>query len=92
MLKVLSFSNLLFQLFVSRIKEAYTNAKISRNNELKDTLILTTGDIGRYFYLYIIRCSLLDIFGLQIRDVSFTSIDGRNKTFKTQSCNQIHPR
>lgn len=41
-------SNLLFQLFVSRMKEAYTNAKISKNSELKDTLILTTGDIGRY--------------------------------------------
>lgn len=31
------------------MKEAYTHAQISRNNELKDTLILTTGDIGRYF-------------------------------------------
>lgn len=41
-------SNLAFQLFVSKMKEAYTNAKMSRNNELKDTLILTTGDIGRY--------------------------------------------
>lgn len=45
----LSFRFHVFQLFVSRMKEAYTNAKMSRNNELKDTLILTTGDIGRYF-------------------------------------------
>lgn len=32
------------------MKEAYTHAQISRNNELKDTLILTTGDIGRYIW------------------------------------------
>lgn len=36
-----------FQLLVSRLKEAYTNAKTSRNNELKNTLIITTGEIGR---------------------------------------------
>lgn len=36
------------QLLVSRLKEAYTNAKTSRNNELKNTLIITTGEIGRY--------------------------------------------
>ncbi|XP_016399857.1 serine/threonine-protein kinase ATR [Sinocyclocheilus rhinocerous] len=35
------------ELLVSRLKEAYTNAKTSRNNELKNTLILTTGEIGR---------------------------------------------
>ncbi|KAB1283309.1 Serine/threonine-protein kinase ATR [Camelus dromedarius] len=38
------------ELFVLRMKEAYTHAQISRNNELKDTLILTTGDIGRYIW------------------------------------------
>ncbi|KAG9278873.1 serine/threonine-protein kinase ATR [Astyanax mexicanus] len=35
------------ELLVSRLKEAYTNAKTERNNELKNTLILTTGEIGR---------------------------------------------
>ncbi|RXM36849.1 Serine/threonine-protein kinase ATR [Acipenser ruthenus] len=35
------------ELIVSRLKEAYTNAKTARNNELKNTLILTTGEIGR---------------------------------------------
>ncbi|XP_056112994.1 serine/threonine-protein kinase ATR isoform X2 [Rhinichthys klamathensis goyatoka] len=35
------------ELLVSRLKEAYTNAKTSRNNDLKNTLILTTGEIGR---------------------------------------------
>uniref|UniRef100_A0A7M4FRJ4 Serine/threonine-protein kinase ATR n=1 Tax=Crocodylus porosus TaxID=8502 RepID=A0A7M4FRJ4_CROPO len=54
------------ELFVSRIKEAYTNAKISRNNDLKDTLILTTGDIGRaakgdlvpFALLHLLHCLL----------------------------------
>uniref|UniRef100_A0A8D0H0F7 Uncharacterized protein n=1 Tax=Sphenodon punctatus TaxID=8508 RepID=A0A8D0H0F7_SPHPU len=54
------------ELFVSRMKDAYTNAKISRNNELKDTLILTTGDIGRaakgdlvpFSLLHLLHCLL----------------------------------
>ncbi|NXW53897.1 ATR kinase, partial [Eurystomus gularis] len=54
------------ELFVSRMKEAYTNAKISRNNDLKDTLILTTGDIGRasrgdlvpFALLHLLHCLL----------------------------------
>ncbi|XP_053162859.1 serine/threonine-protein kinase ATR isoform X2 [Hemicordylus capensis] len=54
------------ELFVSRMKEAYTNAKISRNSELKDTLILTTGDIGRaakgdlvpFALLHLLHCLL----------------------------------
>uniref|UniRef100_A0AAR2K244 Serine/threonine-protein kinase ATR n=1 Tax=Pygocentrus nattereri TaxID=42514 RepID=A0AAR2K244_PYGNA len=35
------------ELLVSRLKEAYTNAKTARNTELKTSLILTTGEIGR---------------------------------------------
>ncbi|KAG5847372.1 hypothetical protein ANANG_G00125340 [Anguilla anguilla] len=35
------------ELLVSRLKEAYTNAKTSRNNDVKNTLIFTTGEIGR---------------------------------------------
>ncbi|KAJ8270327.1 hypothetical protein GJAV_G00113060 [Gymnothorax javanicus] len=35
------------ELLVSRLKEAYTNAKSSRNNDVKNTLIFTTGEIGR---------------------------------------------
>ncbi|KAL8187826.1 UNVERIFIED_CONTAM: hypothetical protein K2H54_056449, partial [Gekko kuhli] len=48
------------------MKEAYTNAKMSRNSELKDTLILTTGDIGRaskgdlvpFALLHLLHCLL----------------------------------
>ncbi|XP_048190897.1 serine/threonine-protein kinase ATR isoform X2 [Perognathus longimembris pacificus] len=54
------------ELFVLRMKEAYTQAQISRNNELKDTLILTTGDIGRaakgdlvpFALLHLLHCLL----------------------------------
>ncbi|XP_058044288.1 serine/threonine-protein kinase ATR isoform X2 [Ahaetulla prasina] len=49
------------ELFVSRMKEAYTNAKMSRNNELKDTLILTTGDIGRSATGDLVRFALLHL-------------------------------
>lgn len=44
------------------MKEAYTHAQISRNNELKDTLILTTGDIGRYIW----QCLYTSFFICQV--------------------------
>ncbi|KAM9030987.1 serine/threonine-protein kinase ATR isoform X1 [Sarcophilus harrisii] len=54
------------ELFVLRMREAYTHAQISRNNELKDTLIVTTGDIGRaakgdlvpFALLHLLHCLL----------------------------------
>uniref|UniRef100_A0ACB8FBF9 Uncharacterized protein n=1 Tax=Sphaerodactylus townsendi TaxID=933632 RepID=A0ACB8FBF9_9SAUR len=54
------------ELFISKMKEAYINAKMSRNSELKDTLILTTGDIGRaakgdlvpFALLHLLHCLL----------------------------------
>ena len=39
---------LLFKLLVTRLKEAFNNAKLNRDDELRNTLILTTGEIGRY--------------------------------------------
>ncbi|XP_060762548.1 serine/threonine-protein kinase ATR isoform X2 [Neoarius graeffei] len=47
------------ELLVSRLKEAFTNAKTSRNNELKHTLILTTGEIGRAAEGSLVSFSLL---------------------------------
>ncbi|XP_072524827.1 serine/threonine-protein kinase ATR [Salminus brasiliensis] len=47
LLQAWSGDGFLKELLVSRLKEAYTNAKTARNNELKNTLILTTGEIGR---------------------------------------------
>ncbi|XP_040283994.1 serine/threonine-protein kinase ATR isoform X1 [Bufo bufo] len=54
------------ELLVGRIKKAYTNAKLARDNEMKDTLILTTGDIGRaakgdlvpFALLHLLHCLL----------------------------------
>ncbi|KAG8580917.1 hypothetical protein GDO81_007479 [Engystomops pustulosus] len=54
------------ELLVGRIKDAYTNAKLARDNELKDSLILTTGDIGRaakgdlvpFALLHLLHCLL----------------------------------
>ncbi|XP_066508582.1 serine/threonine-protein kinase ATR-like [Hoplias malabaricus] len=47
------------ELLVSRLKEAFTNAKTTRNNELKNTLILTTGEIGRAAEGNLVSFSLL---------------------------------
>lgn len=37
----------LYQLLVARLKEAFNNAKLNRDDDLRNTLILTTGEIGR---------------------------------------------
>lgn len=36
------------QLLVARLKEAFSTAKLNRDDDLRNTLILTTGEIGRY--------------------------------------------
>ncbi|KAG9494230.1 hypothetical protein GDO78_001862 [Eleutherodactylus coqui] len=54
------------ELLVGRIKEAYTHAKLARDNEMKDSLILTIGDIGRsakgdlvpFALLHLLHCLL----------------------------------
>ncbi|XP_054597718.2 serine/threonine-protein kinase ATR isoform X1 [Nothobranchius furzeri] len=35
------------ELLVARLKEAFNNAKVNRDDDLRNTLILTTGEIGR---------------------------------------------
>lgn len=39
---------LLFKFLVARLKEAFNKAKVNRDDSLRNTLILTTGEIGRY--------------------------------------------
>ena len=39
------------QLLVARLNGAYTNAKQNKDDTLRNTLILTTGEIGRYVEL-----------------------------------------
>lgn len=39
---------MLSKLLVCRLKRAFNNAKVNRDDDLRNTLILTTGEIGRY--------------------------------------------
>lgn len=39
---------LLFKVLVARLKEALDKAKVNSDDSLRNTLILTTGEIGRY--------------------------------------------
>ncbi|XP_067098811.1 serine/threonine-protein kinase ATR [Osmerus mordax] len=50
---------LLSELLVCRLKEAFTNAKLNRDDELRSTLILTTGEIGRAAQGSLVSFSLL---------------------------------
>ncbi|XP_076013772.1 serine/threonine-protein kinase ATR [Genypterus blacodes] len=49
----------LCELLVARLKEAFNNAKINRDDELRNTLILTTGEIGRASQGSLVSFSLL---------------------------------
>lgn len=40
---------LLFKFLVTHLTEAFNNAKVSNDDSLRKTLILTTGEIGRYW-------------------------------------------
>lgn len=44
---------LLSKLLVARLKEAFNNAKLNRDDDLRNTLILTTGEIGRYRWPFV---------------------------------------
>ncbi|XP_047662216.1 serine/threonine-protein kinase ATR isoform X3 [Tachysurus fulvidraco] len=62
------------ELLVSRLKEAFTNAKTSRNNELKHTLILTTGEIGRAAEGSLVSFSLLRLLHCLLSKSSQVSV------------------
>ncbi|XP_041809950.1 serine/threonine-protein kinase ATR [Chelmon rostratus] len=49
----------LSELLVVRLKEAFNNAKLSRDDDLRNTLILTTGEIGRASQGSLVSFSLL---------------------------------
>uniref|UniRef100_A0A671W862 Serine/threonine-protein kinase ATR n=1 Tax=Sparus aurata TaxID=8175 RepID=A0A671W862_SPAAU len=49
----------LSELLVARLKEAFNNAKLNRDDELRNTLILTTGEIGRASQGSLVSFSLL---------------------------------
>lgn len=62
------------ELLVSRLKEAFTNAKTSRNNELKHSLILTTGEIGRAAEGSLVSFSLLRLLHCLLSKSSQVSV------------------
>ncbi|KAF7692277.1 serine/threonine-protein kinase ATR isoform X2 [Silurus meridionalis] len=62
------------ELLVSRLKEAFTNTKTSRNNELKNTLILTTGEIGRAAEGSLVSFSLLRLLHCLLSKSSQVSV------------------
>ncbi|KAM3870953.1 serine/threonine-protein kinase ATR [Diretmus argenteus] len=47
------------ELLVARLKEAFTNAKLNRDDDLRSTLILTTGEVGRASQGSLVSFSLL---------------------------------
>ncbi|TKS86901.1 Serine/threonine-protein kinase atr [Collichthys lucidus] len=49
----------LSELLVARLKEAFNNAKLKRDDELRNSLILTTGEIGRASQGSLVSFSLL---------------------------------
>ncbi|XP_070697802.1 serine/threonine-protein kinase ATR [Pempheris klunzingeri] len=49
----------LSELLVSRLKRAFNNAKLNRDDDLRNTLILTTGEIGRASQGSLVSFSLL---------------------------------
>uniref|UniRef100_A0A8C4H1P8 Serine/threonine-protein kinase ATR n=1 Tax=Dicentrarchus labrax TaxID=13489 RepID=A0A8C4H1P8_DICLA len=49
----------LSELLVARLKEAFNNAKLNRDDDLRNTLILTTGEIGRASQGSLVSFSLL---------------------------------
>ncbi|KAK7904072.1 hypothetical protein WMY93_016679 [Mugilogobius chulae] len=51
--------NSLCELLVARIKEGFNNAKLKRDDDLRNTLILTTGEIGRASQGSLVSFSLL---------------------------------
>ncbi|MGH0119838.1 UNVERIFIED_CONTAM: hypothetical protein FKN15_043271 [Acipenser sinensis] len=62
------------ELIVSRLKEAYTNAKTARNNELKNTLILTTGEIGRAAKGELVPFALLHLMHCLLSKAALVSV------------------
>ncbi|MGH0145669.1 UNVERIFIED_CONTAM: hypothetical protein FKN15_015304 [Acipenser sinensis] len=62
------------ELIVSRLKEAYTNAKTARNNELKNTLILITGEIGRAAKGELVPFALLHLMHCLLSKAALVSV------------------
>ncbi|KAM3594960.1 uncharacterized protein V6R79_015962 [Siganus canaliculatus] len=64
----------LSELFVARLKEAFDSAKLSRDDELRNTLILTTGEIGRASQGSLVSFSLLRLLHCLLSKSSTVSV------------------
>uniref|UniRef100_A0A3B3VBU1 Serine/threonine-protein kinase ATR n=1 Tax=Poecilia latipinna TaxID=48699 RepID=A0A3B3VBU1_9TELE len=62
------------QLLVARLKEAFSNAKASRDDDLRNTLILTTGEIGRASQGSLVSFSLLRLLHCLLSKSSTVSV------------------
>uniref|UniRef100_A0A3P8SXK1 Serine/threonine-protein kinase ATR n=1 Tax=Amphiprion percula TaxID=161767 RepID=A0A3P8SXK1_AMPPE len=62
------------ELLVSRLKEAFNNAKLSRDDNLRNTLIVTTGEIGRASQGSLVSFSLLRLLHCLLSKSSMVSV------------------
>uniref|UniRef100_A0A3B4Z4L9 Serine/threonine-protein kinase ATR n=1 Tax=Stegastes partitus TaxID=144197 RepID=A0A3B4Z4L9_9TELE len=62
------------ELMIARLKEAFNNAKLSRDDNLRNTLILTTGEIGRASQGSLVSFSLLRLLHCLLSKSSLVSV------------------
>uniref|UniRef100_A0A3P8URA2 Serine/threonine-protein kinase ATR n=1 Tax=Cynoglossus semilaevis TaxID=244447 RepID=A0A3P8URA2_CYNSE len=62
------------ELLVSHLKEAFNHAKVNRDDELRNTLILTTGEIGRASQGSLVSFSLLRLLHCLLSKSSAVSV------------------
>uniref|UniRef100_A0A669BAQ8 Serine/threonine-protein kinase ATR n=1 Tax=Oreochromis niloticus TaxID=8128 RepID=A0A669BAQ8_ORENI len=62
------------ELLVARLKEAFSNAKLNRDDDLRNTLILTTGEIGRASQGSLVSFSLLRLLHCLLSKSSQVSV------------------
>ncbi|MEQ2267092.1 hypothetical protein XENORESO_001563 [Xenotaenia resolanae] len=62
------------ELLVARLKEAFSNAKLNRDDNLRNTLILTTGEIGRASQGSLVSFSLLRLLHCLLSKSSTVSV------------------
>ncbi|XP_058471109.1 serine/threonine-protein kinase ATR isoform X2 [Solea solea] len=64
----------LSELLVARLKEAFNNAKLNKDDDLRNTLILTTGEIGRASQGTLVSFSLLRLLHCLLSKSSAVSV------------------
>uniref|UniRef100_UPI0037E75C66 serine/threonine-protein kinase ATR n=1 Tax=Semicossyphus pulcher TaxID=241346 RepID=UPI0037E75C66 len=64
----------LSELLVARLKEAFNNAKLNRDDDLRNTLIITTGEIGRASQGSLVSFSLLRLLHCLLSKSSTVSV------------------